>query len=188
MKKLISICIPCFGYYRQWLGECLGSIPDREDIETIVDDTPNVNVARNRAIEKAQGEWILQLDCDDHLSPNFFNIIIPQLENKKIVAPSGQYFGISESKFIPSDRINLEERNGAMGCSLYQKKMWTDVGGYDEQLEGYDDWDLWYRGYKIGYRIKPVPEAIIFVRKKHISRNVNAIKNHKELLGRILCK
>jgi len=110
-KELVSIIIPCYNA-SAYIAETLSSIanqtyPQYEII--IVDDgstdnstnlTPNINdsrihyfykenegvsIARNYGLKKAKGEFILFLDADDLLSPNFLKDRILSLSNSEAV-------------------------------------------------------------------------------------------------------
>ena len=104
-----SIIIPCYNS-KEYLGKCLESIPKRSDIEIIcindgstdktleflkkykekkrkdliiIDykDNKGVSYARNKAIDKAQGEYILMLDSDDYIDSKVFNEIVDNYLN-----------------------------------------------------------------------------------------------------------
>lgn len=95
MQPLVSILIPCFNAER-WIAQCIESALSQtwsEKEVIVVDDGstdgsleiikryadrirfeggPNcgANVARNRLLEMAGGEWLQYLDADDYLLPN----------------------------------------------------------------------------------------------------------------------
>ncbi len=43
--------------------------------------------------------------------------------------------------------LSLIRRNFIDTCALYRKRLWEEVGGYDEQIicMGWEDWDFWLR-------------------------------------------
>jgi len=43
--------------------------------------------------------------------------------------------------------LSLIRMNFIDVCALYRKKLWQEVGGYDEQMPwmGLEDWDFWLR-------------------------------------------
>ena len=45
--------------------------------------------------------------------------------------------------------------------SLYRKKVWHDTGGYPEQYHvSYEDWYLWCKAFKKGFRFKYIPLTV----------------------------
>ena len=102
MGYLLTIIIPSRNIF-SLLERCLGSLPRRSDIQIIVVDDasemtdaerngypgigdPSVEVvfttegrgagfARNRALDKAQGKWLMFVDSDDYLLPGALQLI-----------------------------------------------------------------------------------------------------------------
>ena len=126
--------------------------------------------ARNYGIKQAKGKFIVTLDADDKLYPDFiektFQIIVP---DDKVAAVSSwaQHFGIKKNiKKLYGGGINqflLE--NSCTSCALIKKHIWEDVGGYDENMKsGYEDWEFWISVTKRGYRIHVIPETLFYYR------------------------
>ena len=50
--------------------------------------------------------------------------------------------------YVPDfNLLSLIRMNFIDVCALYRKKLWQEVGGYDEQMPwmGLEDWDFWLR-------------------------------------------
>ena len=91
MSVLISFIIPYHNEPRWMLDECISSIealdlqPDEREIlveHDVRDEGPSVT--RNRAIEKARGEYIQFVDCDDRLFPASYARIIAFVRQKRM--------------------------------------------------------------------------------------------------------
>lgn len=70
---LASIIIPHHGP-QEMLDRCVASIPQREDVEVIAiidEEGRGAGWARNRGLEKAQGEYVVFADSDDFFHPCF---------------------------------------------------------------------------------------------------------------------
>jgi glycosyltransferase involved in cell wall biosynthesis len=112
----------------------------------IHDENKGLSAARNTGIENAKGDYILCLDADDTLEPDFIELTVDQDD---IVATYQNEFGARNEKLrwlehpVLSDF--MEYNQIPAGC-LFKKELWEKVGGYDEAMrEGYEDWDFWVR-------------------------------------------
>lgn len=112
-------------------------------------------VARNRGITEAQAPLILCLDADDYLEPECIEYMVKVHE---------VYGGIvySDCHLIRDGRVERHEfpdwnpdtlfQGTILGVtSLMPKKVWEDVGGFDEGLESWEDWVLWIDACLKGY-------------------------------------
>lgn len=180
--------------YAHYLGDCIASVAKQtyRDFEHVVvdaastDDTSNVmdgwqrsGVLQMRCLQfgawglvrpknfgmaNAEGEYIVNLDADDTIHPQFLEKLVAQAGPKTIVCPGlkeigGQNagwptWGVEPADFLSGNRIFC--------CSMFPKRAWLEVGGYDAQLDswGYEDWELWIKLLKNGCKVKVVPELL----------------------------
>ena len=91
MSVLISFIIPYHNEPQWMLDECIASIealdllPDEYEVlveHDVEDEGPSLT--RNRAIEKARGEYIQFVDCDDRLFPASYARIIAFVREKRM--------------------------------------------------------------------------------------------------------
>ena len=180
MHPKVSIIIPCYnqGHY---LNEALQSIFQCEDksiyeIIIVNDGSTDINTltilmelegightiinqlnkglgaARNTGIKAASGKYILPLDCDNKIKPEYIYEGIKLLEQDTsldVVYSDAEYFG-EKSGVWESGGFNLQRlmiENYIDACAIYRKSTWEKIGGYDEKMPvmGYEDWDLWLR-------------------------------------------
>jgi glycosyltransferase involved in cell wall biosynthesis len=104
--------------------------------------------ARNNGFRLAAGEFVLPLDCDDALDPNFLERTVRVLE--KVPTEIGFVFtdmrftgalgGVLERQF---NRFNQLFHNRLPYCLLLRKSAWQKAGGYDPMMrDGYEDWEF----------------------------------------------
>lgn len=93
--------------------------------------------AYNLAAQFALGKYLLRVDCDTHLNPNFV-ALHPRPE-------PGKYFSVGWG----TERDKNEEKLRGVWFAL--KDDFTKVGGYDERIVnyGYEDLDLYDRLHRI---------------------------------------
>ena len=149
MKDLISIVIPVWGDYYCYMKECLQSVEAQtyKNYEVIlVENKTDLSSARNEGIRKAKGEWILPLDIDNTIAPDFLEKTVGQGD---IVATYQQWFEQSRDIYDPGYDLELKDfllGNKVDAGSLFKKEIWEKVGGYDEDMkQGWEDWEFWIR-------------------------------------------
>ena len=108
--------------------------------------------ARNTGIRLAKGEFILPLDSDNRLRDAYLNEGASFLNHNPsldVIYADAEYFGERNGRWhVPEfDLLSLIRMNFIDTCALYRKKLWENVGGYDEQriCVGWEDWDFWLR-------------------------------------------
>jgi glycosyltransferase involved in cell wall biosynthesis len=165
---MISIVIPCWGEYWQYLSDCLESIEKQtyKDFEVIIVGTEtDLPTARNKGIEKAKGEWILPMDADDRLREDYLEKTIGKGD---IVTTA--CFNDNESYYLAGKDITIDKLmwgNHIIACSLFKKEVWDKIGGYDENMKlGWEDWEFWIRAVKAGYQVTVIEEALYEYRKR----------------------
>lgn len=144
--------------------------------------------ARNFGIKSAKGKYILPLDADDILHEEYLSKTVPELEQNSELAIVSSYskFFIKEKTNVVyelkpqgSECTNLLYVNQLVATSLYRKKNWEEVGGYDESMKkGFEDWEFWIAITKTGLKYKIIPEFLFYYRKAKKSMLVNTVSNH----------
>ena len=218
MSALVSIIVPCYKQ-AHFLSESLQSVLDQtySNWECIIvnDGSPDnteiiaqkwcckdrrfnylkkqnggLSSARNAGIEHSTGEYILPLDADDVLHPDYLEKLVPVLTIDKslgIVSCCTKFFttDIKKTSFdlIPQGTYwrYLLYVNQLIATSLYRKECWEIVGGYDENMKkGFEDWDFWLNISKRDWNYKIIPEFLFYYRKSRQSMLTETIQNHSE--------
>lgn len=202
--KDISIIIPCYNTQSLFLEEAISSVKvykgefsyeiiivddGSSDIKTtkfldgIEDDTikiiyqPNGGpaVARNTGVKNSGSEFVLFLDSDDKIKPNYIDEGIKRLkkyEHIGVVYANADSFGDNSRenfKALPFDIATLLIRNYIPMCVVMRRKIWEEVGGIDEQLIQYEDWEFWIRIYKAGWKFEFLTEPMFDYRIQNTS-------------------
>lgn len=123
----------------------------------ITQDNHGVSHARNRAIEKASGKWIALLDSDDYWYPS-------KLQRQVEALKQNQHMRLchcDEHWYRNGARVNQKFKHRKSGgyifnqclplcaispsATIMQKKLFQEVGLFDESLPACEDYDLWLR-------------------------------------------
>ena len=135
-----------------------------DDPRIILESRPNlgVSVARNRGLELAKGDWVAFLDADDIWAPFKLEHQMARLSGEK-VRPGliySDYLEFNEKGSWPAKPLkNFPHfrREGMIFDQLIQhnfigtlsvladKQSVLEVGGFDTNLKGPEDWDLWIK-------------------------------------------
>lgn len=118
------------------------------DVTLIRTRNRGLSRARNAGISVARGDYILPLDADDWIEPSMLEVCLEILAARPeamAVAPrTRDYFPDDKVWNPPPWSFQLETiRNVVPYCSLYRRSAWAEVGGYAEEMAGYEDWDFW---------------------------------------------
>jgi glycosyltransferase involved in cell wall biosynthesis len=152
------------------------------DPRTTVHRTPNRGpaLARNFAIERARGAYVLPLDADDWLAPEFLARTVPLLDADRDLGVAytwvglvGGHHGVWQTGGF--SLVELLSRCTIHVSSLYRRELWADVGGYDPRfVESCEDWDLWLGAAKRGWTGRGLAEVLVYYRRSATSRELGS--------------
>lgn len=219
-KNLVSIIIPCFNHGK-FLDEAISSCLKQtyENIEIIIvndcstdpftiellrnlsysktklinhERNKGVAAARNTGIQHSSGCYILALDADDTIEPQFLEKTVPILEKNSSVGFVGtgiRHFGNEDREYIPPpfSFYKLLYHNLYIVTSLFRKEAWEQVGGFNEAfIYGYEDWDFWISLAKKGWMGDCVPEILFNYRSHGKSKIHEAKGRHHYIVSQII--
>jgi glycosyltransferase involved in cell wall biosynthesis len=218
-----TIVIPCFNYGRfisDAVGSALGQrgadvrvvvVDDGSDDGTtpaacdalacdrvIVIHQPNAGpaAARNRGASAATSEFLVFLDADDTIEPEFVRTLAAAIEaDHERGRVSHAYCQevltdqASGTWRVPEwDPMLLMVTNLHPITTLVRRRCFEEVGGFDASLGGlYEDWDLWLRFAARGWRGVRVREPLFHWRRHSQDTMVmRAVLRHDEIYRALL--
>ena len=155
----------------------------------------SLGAARNAGIRRAKGEFILPLGSDHRLRDAYLNAGVFLLKNNislGVVYADAEHFGerIGLWQAPEFNLLSIVRENFIGACAVFRKKLWEQVGGYDEQMPwtGWEDWDFWLRvAYRQGTFVH-LPEVGFDRRVRSDSLEVQADQHRLDLLNYIFGK
>ncbi len=135
----------------------------------------------NKILAKASGKYMIRLDSDDWFHEIALFIMVNKLEsNKNAGIAYGNYFYTNESGNIigieTKHKLGEEDLFGQLpphgACTLFETDELRKEGGYSENVDAQDGWDLWYKLYrKIGALSIDLPLFYYRQHEKSLSRD-----------------
>jgi glycosyltransferase involved in cell wall biosynthesis len=163
-----------------------------QGIRLISAEPKGIANARNIGIEAASADWILPLDADDWIEPTFIQECLTESAVAEvrgfgpvgIVATSLRWAdsGKVQNPKWPITAEHLAEKNCLFTCSMFRREAWAQVGGYDESPAIYEDWILWARIVKAGWKVAVVPEPLFNYRPRPDGSSAKMAHRHEEYL------
>ena len=164
-----------------------------DDITLIkLEENGGVSRARNAGISQASGEYILCLDADDTIMPEYLEKaknVFDADNGVDIVSCHAQVWGGKEWVWKADDKLPIQEalmRSPIHTASTFRKSAHDQGGGYDEQLRGYEDWDHWLRIMKQGGTVRVIPDILFRYYVRSGSKVNTSNRNAVELVQRIV--
>mgnify|MGYP001791190594 CR=1 FL=1 len=124
-----------------------------------------LSAGRNTAIAQAKGKYLFFMDTDDLLAPTAIEKCVLFLEahldfsfvNTYSVGFQAEEYWWTKGFNQPSEFI---KENRVTGRLLYRKQDFDQVGGFDETLRFYEDWDRWLKAIVQGQKGWTIPEFL----------------------------
>lgn len=159
---------------------------NREKVQVLSTSNQGLAAARNRGIEKATGKYILPLDADDKIGPDYLQAGADTLERDDqtgIVYCRAELFGAVVTEWaLP--RFSLERMllDNIIFCSaLFRKDDWLRVGGYDPgMIYGWEDYDFWLSLLERGRKVVRLDMVGFFYRVASDSM-VRSVEKHQKV-------
>ncbi len=212
-SPLVAVAIPCFNQSK-FLFDCLNSLLAQSEERweaVVVDDCSTegdaaaivagygdprirsirhgenrgLSAARNTAIAASAAPYVLPLDSDDFLDPEFLRATLEIMLHDKecdCVFTHLQLVGSSHDRWSltagTDDEMAVSQWAPGPG-TLMRRAVWERAGGYCEAPElraGEEDWDFHIAALESGARYRTVPRPLYFYRRHGGSLSVTKMR------------
>jgi len=158
------------------LGFLVG-LQQRFDFQILSQENSGQSAARNLGVSKATSDYICLLDQDDYYLPKHNQILLEtaDFEDPKFGFSYGDLWRSNEAgQILSHSSINVKIKhphtslNTLVGknmfivpsATLISRTAFLAVGGFDPELRGFEDDDLFLRFFLAGYSNRFTPEAV----------------------------
>jgi glycosyltransferase involved in cell wall biosynthesis len=107
--------------------------------------------ARNLGLKKATGKYIIFVDSDDYVEPDFCEKLVLNynINHSVVTCFANVFYKNQKSMLFKPIGGGLDKailNNTALGTSLFLRKELLEIKGYDESMRnGFEDWELLIR-------------------------------------------
>lgn len=142
---------------------------------------------KNMGIAAALGEYITFLDDDDTYRPDALKILATYARETAVDVVYGDYLIDGKPGWsVDFSTARLSEHNYIAMCSaMVKRSTLINVGGFDEAVPKFKDWNLWLRIQKWGGRFMHVPIIVFEIHTTEGSISASVAED-KDEAGRYL--
>ena len=157
---------------------------DLTGVVKISKENGGLSSARNAGIFAAKGDFIIPLDADDLIRPDYIRKGVEALRNNPelgYISCHAQNFGEITNAYIPVGFVPemMPYSNTHGKCvNLYRKKVFKSCGGYDEVMTAYEDWDFLLTLDECGVQGDVIPDEM-FDYRRHFDSMVYSTANRQ---------
>jgi GT2 family glycosyltransferase/peptidoglycan/xylan/chitin deacetylase (PgdA/CDA1 family)/2-polyprenyl-3-methyl-5-hydroxy-6-metoxy-1,4-benzoquinol methylase len=144
--------------------------------------------ARNHGLKFVNTEWIVFLDSDDTISPNYLRLMLSAAAS----APSANVVCCGYARVDHQGKITKRyaaprlDLNAAEMCALeppttihgfmIRRRIFDQVGTFDTTLKTSEDWDLWVRIARTGTEFAVASEPVAYYWNSALSQTKDGIQ------------
>jgi glycogen synthase len=141
-----------------------------------------LGAARNMGISQSRGRYVVPLDADDAIAPEFVARCVEPLERDRSLAyvtswveymdPDGRTVSDDDGGYVPfGNWSGLIQRNNVGGtCTAVIRRSLFEQGfAYSNDLTSYEDWLLYMELHRAGHHGAVIPERMIRYRVRDTS-------------------
>lgn len=150
-----------------------------KNLQIIHQENQGQSSARNKGVSYAAGKYILFLDCDDIIEKTFLektHHILQKNSEIRICYTKGKFFERTDKEWVlqPFNTRDFLIENCIPITALIYKEDFEKAGGFDTQLNYYEDWDFWISLVEKGVKVHKIDEFLFFYR---IRNTTNSLTN-----------
>jgi len=138
----VTVVIPTLKESRSEIPT-LDSVP--EDVPVNIQRESPIPRARNRGVELADTEYVIQLDDDIRFGHELWDEVLQRVDRNTVIGMDDWDYGLIVTRMI-----------------AFHREAWVEVGGFDERLGSHmEDTDFAIKLDHAGYNLESIPQERI---------------------------
>jgi glycosyltransferase involved in cell wall biosynthesis len=157
------------------ISEAVQTFDKLDGVVKVSKSNGGLGSARNAGVAASSGQFILPLDADDKIHPDYIRIGVEALVNNpelSYVSCHAHNFSAFESSYIPVGYVPelMPFMNTDGKCTnLFRRSVFEGNVEYDEIMSSYEDWDFLLTLNEKGHEGDVIPKELFFYRRKYDS-------------------
>lgn len=153
--------------------------------------TGRPGLVRNIGLERAEGEFLLCIDPDDTIEPDFLTRCLATFEERPeldVVYTDYRENGPDGARLVelPSfKRGQLRTQNVLPPCSMFRRRLWDAGVRYRENTD-YEDWDFWVQCLAAGGTFFHLAEPLFNYEIHGTNFSIKAVRNDGKAKAQIV--
>jgi glycosyltransferase involved in cell wall biosynthesis len=163
----------------------LDALAQRNGVSVVRQENRGPAAAKNTGIATSNAKYILPLDSDDLIGPDYLRRATEILEERPdvhVVYCDGEYFGDHSGPIsLPRySRRTMLTQNSMFNSCVFRRDSWEMVSGYNERMVyGLEDHEFWLRLCGATGAPYKIPETMFHYRIRPGSRNGSVVTNRE---------
>ena len=168
------------------------------DITLVKEENKGLAAARNFGFSHSNGEYILFFDSDDFMLPERVGKQVRCIVEQNADCCAAAFFRQKNGKIVKTEELYIDNKNSLINqilnfykygkglrpssqCWMFTRKMFVELGGYDERLRSNQDIDFGFRIALSGKKIAVLNEPLsIFVDDDNPNRIMKSVWKTKK--------
>ncbi len=177
-------------HYRDGTYDFLLQIAENNKQITVLRNERNIGLAAslNRGLKQSKGEMIARMDADDECYPERLEKQVDFMQKHPEIDVLGTGAELIGKDGNVQNRILLSEKHEQIKKDIFKKTLFfhpsvmmkksflKELRGYDEKLIRGQDFELWVKGIKKGYKYHNLQEVLLKYKTNDYSRPLKGIK------------
>ncbi len=151
-----------------------------------------VGRSRNAGAAGVDSLYLVFLDADDKIGPDYLFAAERLLGSGCDLAnPDAILFGKESGRWRLPETVTFEmllRRNFIHCCAAFKRSCWAQVGGVDEGMKYWQDYDFWIRVVRAGARVRRLDGDHFYYRRHAGSKTCRADQLRDQLQAEILSR